>query len=193
MGAMSVEPLRHRFSVDDYYKMAEAGLFAPGQRLELLDGEIIEMNPIGISHASIVDRLTRLFVRGLGDEVWVRVQNPVRLSDLTEPEPDITLLRPRADSYSTGHPRPEDVVLVVEVADTTLRWDRSVKRPLYAAAGVPEVWIVDVGGGVVEVATGPGPEDYAAVRQATQGEQLTPVMLPDHAFAVADIVPPSTY
>jgi Uma2 family endonuclease len=185
---MSVEPVRHLFSVDEYERMGEAGLFAPDARLELLGGEIVEMTPIGSPHAAAVNRLNRLLVLGTGDRAVVTIQNPVRLSDLSEPQPDVSILRARDDFYGGGHARPADVLLVVEVADTTLRWDRGVKRPLYAAAGVPEVWIVDLGSRVVEVATEPGADDYGRVERVGDGGRLSPVLLPDLVIPVADIL-----
>jgi Uma2 family endonuclease len=185
---MSVEPVRHLFTVEEYERMGETGLFADGQRLELLGGEIIEMAPIGSPHAGTVDRLTRLFVVAVGDRAVVRVQNPVRLSDLSEPQPDVSLLNPRTDFYVSGHPRPEDVLLVIEVADTTVRWDRGVKRPFYAAAGIGEVWIIDLGAGLVEVATDPGPDDYRQVYQVARGGEVSPLALPGLTFAVVELL-----
>lgn len=152
--------------------MAEAGLLGVDDRVELVEGEIIDMAPIGSRHAACVDRLTRLFVSRLGERAIVRVQSPVRMGDLSEPQPDVAVLAPRGDFYAGAHPGPDDVVLVVEVADTTLGWDRGVKVPLYARAGVAEVWVVDVGAGVVEVSRRPGPEGYGELRRAGRGEEL---------------------
>jgi Uma2 family endonuclease len=141
---METWPRRHRITVDEYHRMAEVGLLAPDARVELIDGEIIDMAPIGRVHASVVDQLTRIFVRAVGDEAIVRVQGSVRLGRMSEPEPDLVLLRPRADFYRSEFATAADVLLVVEVSDSTLRYDRDVKVPLYARQAVPEAWIVDL-------------------------------------------------
>jgi Uma2 family endonuclease len=137
---MAVQPTRYRFTRADYYRMAEAGILGEGDRVELIEGEIYRMSPIGPMHAGGVDRLNRLFSRTFGDAVIVRVQNPVVLDDYSEPEPDLTLLRPRADFYTGEHPNPEDILLAVEVADSSADWDRRVKAPLYVRSGIPELW-----------------------------------------------------
>lgn len=147
VNAVPHEYRRFPISVDDYRRMGEIGILEPDLRVELIDGEIILMPPIGASHTSIVDRLTRLFVTGTGERAIVRVQGPVRLSELSEPQPDLALLAPSEDFYAARTAGPQDVLLLVEVADSTLRYDREVKTPLYARAGIAEYWIVDVGGG----------------------------------------------
>lgn len=141
---MESEPRRHRISVDEYYRMAEVGLLAPDARVELVEGEIIDMAPIGSLHGSIVDQLAQLLMRAVDDRAIVRVQGPVRLSRMTELQPDLALLAPRADFYRDAQPNGTDTLLVIEVSDSTLRYDREVKVPLYARHGVPEVWIVDL-------------------------------------------------
>ncbi|HMO45342.1 MAG TPA: Uma2 family endonuclease [Rubrivivax sp.] len=146
MGAIDNTPLltRHRLTVADYYRMGEAGIFAPDARVELIEGEIIDMAPIGTRHGSAVKRMLALLTSALGARVIVAVQDPLRLSDLSEPEPDLMLLKPRADFYADAHPTAADVLLLIEVADTSARYDREIKLPLYARHGVPEVWIVDL-------------------------------------------------
>jgi len=129
---------RWKFTVDEYARMAEAGILGEDDRVELLEGEIVEMAPIGPPHAGCVNRLTRLLTSRLGDRAVVGVQNPIRLGSLSEPQPDLTLLRPRRDLYSEGHPEADDVLLVVEVASSTSAFDRQVKMPLYAQAGIPQ-------------------------------------------------------
>jgi Uma2 family endonuclease len=136
-------PTRHLISVDAFHRMGETGILGPADRVELIDGEIIDMSPIGALHAAIVDLLARHFGRRAGESVFIRCQNPLRLDDVSEPEPDIAILRPRADCYTTAHPGPADVLLVVEVADTSLAYDLGVKVPLYARHGIPEVWVID--------------------------------------------------
>lgn len=137
-------PRRHRITVDDYHRMAEVGLLAPDARVELIEGEIIDMAPIGMDHNSVVDQLNRLLVRAVGDDAIVRVQGSVRLSRISEPQPDVVLLKPRADFYRNEFALGTDTLLVIEVSDTTLRYDRDVKVSLFARSGVPEVWIFDL-------------------------------------------------
>ena len=136
-------PSRHLISVDAFHRMGETGILGPRDRVELIDGEIIDMSPIGVLHAAIVDVLARHFGRRAGELVFVRCQNPLRLDDISEPEPDIAILRPRADFYMTAHPGAADVLLVIEVADTSLAYDLGTKVPLYARHGIPEVWVID--------------------------------------------------
>jgi Uma2 family endonuclease len=168
----SVAPAPHRFSVEEYHRMAGAGLFGDDDRVELVEGEIIDMAPIGSRHAACVDRLNRLLVSRLGERAIVRVQSPVRLSDLSEPQPDVAVLAPRRDFYAGAHPGPADVLVVVEVADTTVAWDRGVKVPLYARAGVAEVWLVDLAGETVEVSRQPGAGGYGESHRAGRGDRL---------------------
>jgi Uma2 family endonuclease len=144
---MESEPRRHRISVDEYYRMAEVGLLAPDARVELVEGEIIDMPPIGSLHGSVVDQLAQLLMSTVADRAIVRVQGAVRLNRMTEVQPDLALLAPRADFYRSAQPTGTDTLLVIEVSDSTLRYDREVKVPLYARHGVPEVWIVDLQNG----------------------------------------------
>lgn len=149
---MSVhESVRHRLSVKDFLRIAEAGVFAPGERIELIDGDMVDMAPIGVGHAWMVSELVRLLYRMVPDEVVISPQNPLELGERSLPQPDIQLLRPRADGYETRHPGPEDLYLLVEVSDTTLDYDRKEKVPLYASHGVAEVWVVDLNGRRVHV------------------------------------------
>ncbi len=168
----SAAPERHRFTVEDYYRMADAGLLGHDERVELIEGEVIDMAAIGSRHAACVNRLNELFMTRLAGRAVVGVQNPVRLTDLSEPQPDVAVLRQRPDFYAGAHPGPADILLVVEVADTTLAWDRNVKVPLYGRAGIPEVWVVDLDGEVLDVFTSPREQEYDDVRQARRGESL---------------------
>ena len=136
-------PARHRISVDAFHRMGEVGILGAADRVELIDGEIIDMSPIGVMHAAIVARLASHFSQRLGPTAVVWCQNPLRLDEVSEPQPDITILRPRADFYTTAHPGPADVLLVIEVADTSLAYDLGTKVPLYARHGIPEVWVID--------------------------------------------------
>jgi Uma2 family endonuclease len=157
---MDSRPRRHRITVHDYHRMAEAGVLAPDARVELIEGEIIDMAPIGKDHQSIVDQLNRTLVRAVEDRAIVRVQGTVRLSQWSDPEPDLVLLAPRADFYRSEFASGTDTLLVAEVSDTTLRYDRDVKVPLYARHGVPEVWIVYVNAGSLLVYGALGNERY---------------------------------
>jgi Uma2 family endonuclease len=134
---------RHRLSVDDYYRMAEVGVLAPDARVELIEGEIIDMPPMGSRHAGTVTRLYRRLSNAVGNAALVVSQSPLRLGHYDEPQPDLMLLRPRADEYTRSHPTPSEVLLVIEVSDTTFRYDRDVKMPLYAHHGLREYWLVD--------------------------------------------------
>jgi Uma2 family endonuclease len=136
-------PRRH-FTVADYHRLGEVGILGEGERVELIDGDIIDMTPIGSPHAGRIKRLTRLLAQAVGDQAILAVQDPVVLGDYSEPEPDLALLRPRADFYTDSHPQASDVLLLIEVADTSLRIDRDIKVPLYARHGIPEVWILAI-------------------------------------------------
>lgn len=144
MSASTEEPVRRRrFNVADYRRMGEAGILGEDERVELIDGEIIEMTPIGSPHGGRVKQLNYLLVRAVGEHAIVAAQDPVILGDRSEPEPDLALLRPRPDFYKESHPRAADVLLLIEVADTSLEKDRLIKVPLYARHGIPQTWIVD--------------------------------------------------
>lgn len=139
-------PRRHRLTVSDYYRMAEVGILAPDARVELIDGEIIDMVPPGSLHAAAVNDLNEFLGRSVTGKAVVCVQNPVRLSEISEPQPDLALLRRRDDRYRQSLPGPADILLVVEVADTSLRFDRETKVALYAVHEIPEVWLIDLRG-----------------------------------------------
>jgi Uma2 family endonuclease len=179
---MPVQLLRRRFTVDDYYRMMQAGIFTEDDRLELIDGEIVEMTAIGSRHADCVNRLTRQFIQQAGERAVVSVQNPVRLSGSSEPQPDVAVLRP--GSYASRHPGPEDILLLIEVADTTGEYDRSVKLPLYARGGVPEVWIVDLESQLVEAHTDPRDDGYQTTVTYARGHKVSPGAFPDLSLDV---------
>lgn len=192
---MSVFPVRHPVTVDEFERMVEAGVFAPDERLELIDGEILDMSPIGDPHQGCVNRLTALFARlAADDRAVLQVQGAFQAGDWSMPQPDIALLRPRTDFYASGRPQPGDLLLAVEVADSSVRHDRETKRPLYARVGVPEMWIVDLNGGVVEVATGPSARGYARIVEAGPGDTIAPAAFPDLTLPAARLLgrPPST-
>ena len=177
---------RYRFTVDEFARMGEAGIFTEDDRVELIDGEILEMTPIGPPHAWIVDRLTELILARLAGKVHVRIQNPVRLGNHTEPQPDLVVAR-RSDAYAKRHPEPGDILLVIEVADSSLRYDRLEKVPRYGQAGIPETWLVDVEARAVTVCTGPGAGGYAQQQVRRRGDRLAPAGVPDLGFAVDDV------
>jgi Uma2 family endonuclease len=169
---MAVALTRRTFTVDEYHKMAEAGILHEDDRVELIEGEIINMTPIGSRHTACVKKLNRLFAELLGSEVIISVQDPLRLGDTSEPEPDIALLRPRPDFYAERHPSADDTLLVVEVADTSLVYDREVKVPLYARAGLAEVWLVDLVQQQVLVHRNPTAQGYQEVQAKRSGDRL---------------------
>ena len=179
---------KRRFSVKEYYLMADAGILSPRDRVELIDGEIVQMAPIGSYHAACVDTLSNLFKEMLGRRVIVRVQNPVRLGERSEPEPDVALLRPRADAYRDAHPGPDDVMLIVEVSHSTVEYDRDVKTPLYAEAGIPELWLVNLDEDYIDGLSDPVGAGYRTRRRYARGERIAPALLPDAALDVSEIL-----
>ncbi len=168
---------RHRLTVDEYYRMAEAGVLAPDARVELIEGEIVDMAPIGSRHGSAVKRMLHLLTAAVGDRAIVSVQDPLRLSERSEPQPDLMLLAPRADFYKGAHPTAADVLLLVEVSDTTARYDRGVKQQLYARHGVAEVWIVDLDDRVLRTYRGPRGDSYTEVMETAHPTTLSPQAL----------------
>ncbi|HEV8683316.1 MAG TPA: Uma2 family endonuclease [Actinomycetota bacterium] len=178
----------YRFTVEDYHRMAEAGILGEDDRVELIEGEIVEMPPIGSPHGGTVKALIHLFSKRVGDRALVAAQDPVRLSDFSEPQPDLMLLRRRPDFYRDAHPTPADVLLLVEVADTSAAYDRSVKVPLYAHAGIPEYWLVDLERGVVEVHRSPAGDRYGEVLELAAGARVAPVSLADVELDVGEIL-----
>lgn len=167
-------PRRHRITVDEYHRMGEVGLLAPDARVELIEGEIIGMAPIGTDHGSVVDQLAQLFIRAVDNHCQVRVQGTICLDHNSEPQPDLALLVPRGDKYRHIQPSPADVLLLIEVSDTTLRYDRDVKLPLYARHGIREVWLVDLQNGELQMHR--HPQDGRYVEQTSTREPgLTPL------------------
>lgn len=171
---------RHKLDVGDYHRMADAGILGEDDRVELIDGELIDMAPIGQGHAAVVNGLNRALVIACGDKAIVSPQNPVRLDRLNEPQPDFAVLRPRADFYAAGdRPGPADVLLLVEVADSSLRLDRTVKLPLYARAGIAEVWIVDLKRRVLDAHRGPAGDVYGETTTHQAGDTLALALAPE--------------
>ena len=178
---------KHRFRVEDYYRIGETGVLAPDARVELLDGEIIDMSPVGPPHGSVVRRLNRFFSQLARDRWQVAVQDAVRLDDYSEPQPDLMLLKPVADDYRTRNPGPQDVLLLVEVAASSLASDRGTKLPAYGRSGISEVWIVNLEDETIEVYREPHLAGYASATVARPGEKARPLAFPDAAVDVAEL------
>jgi Uma2 family endonuclease len=168
---MSLQVAKHFFTVEEFERMGEAGIFRENARLELIEGEIVEMSPIGSRHAACVKFLSRHLNHTIGNIALISTQDPIQLDDFTEPQPDVALLRLRDNFYSDSHPTPQDVLLVIEVADTTVDYDRLVKLPLYAKAGIPEVWIVNLPADRVEIYASPNNGAYKIAAEVKRGEQ----------------------
>ena len=186
MDTKTHEVTRRRFTVHDYHRMGEAGILHEDDRVELIEGELLEMAAIGTRHFTCVNQLNRLLVRGVGDGAIVSPQNPARLDEYSEPQPDLTVLRVR--DYRESLPMPEDVLLLIEVSDTTLRYDRGIKLPLYARAGIREVWIVDLPGQAIERHTDPPGDHYRHTERVGKGEELAPLALPGLSLRVDEVL-----
>lgn len=184
MDDVTTAPARHRLTTEDYHRMGEAGIFGDNKRIELIDGELIDMAPIGSDHGASVDGLNEVFVLACHGRAIVRVQSAVQLSRFSEPQPDLALLRDRADRYRSGHPQPADVLLLVEVSDSSLRFDRTVKLPLYARAGIAEFWIVDLVRRVMDAYRDPAGDAYATMRTYRSGDRVALALAPEIALAL---------
>ena len=180
-------PHRYRFTVEEYHAMAEAGILHEDDRVELIEGQIMLMFPIGSRHADCVRRLIRMLVLRADSDAVVDAQNPIRLNDGTEPQPDLALLRPR-DDYAEHLPHPEDVFLLIEVADTTLGYDRDVKVPLYAESGILEVWLIALEKDYVEVYREPSADGYGRMKRHRRGDTLTVEALSEVTFSVDEVL-----
>jgi Uma2 family endonuclease len=185
---MAIAIPRHRFTVDEYYKMAETGILAPRQRVELIEGEVVDMTPIGRRHMACLDRLAELFFSALLGRAIIRTQGALRLGEHSEPQPDLVILKRRADYYADVDAGPDDALLVVEVADTSEHYDRLTKVPLYARAGIPELWLVDINAMTVTVYRQPRADGYADVRVYASDEPLSPLAFPDLVLTPARIL-----
>jgi Uma2 family endonuclease len=187
--AIAALPIHRRlFTADEFHTLARVGVLHEDDRLELIEGEIVEMSPIGSSHAGNVNRLIAVLTRAFGEKVVVSVQNPIRLDPQTEPQPDISVLRPRADFYTDSHPTAEDILLLIEVSESSVEYDRKVKVPLYAKAGILEVWLIVPETKVIEVYTNPAADGYRLIRRALPGESIALQALPDVNLPVNDIL-----
>lgn len=181
---------RHRFTVDEFHRMGEVGILTDNDRVELINGEIVEMTPIGSRHARCVRRLDRWLQRLLGDEALVSAQQPLKLANDGEPLPDVAVLRPRADEYGGSHPTGHDALLVVEVADTSALYDRNTKRDLYLGGGVAEYWVVDLKAGSVAVFSAPEGDRYTEQREYRRGESWESPALGGRTVSASDVLGP---
>lgn len=180
--------LKGPFTVGDYHRMAETGVLRQDARVELLDGQVVQLSPIGSPHAGCVNRLNQMLAQAAAGRATLGIQNPVVLDNFSEPQPDVTVLKYRSDGYAARHPSPADVLLLIEVMVTSGDIDRDVKIPLYARAGIPEVWLVDLDADTVEVYREPGEDGYAVVRTATRDDALVPLHLATVTLSGADIL-----
>jgi Uma2 family endonuclease len=185
---MAVEVHRKLFTIDDYHRMLESGILSEDDRVELVEGEIIEMAAKGSHHAACVTHVTDLFYRHARQSAIIRVQDPIRIGTNSELEPDVALLKLRDDLYADSHPDGNDVLLVVEVSDTTIGYDRGVKLRLYAQANVPEVWIVNLSNDVIEVYSQPHAGKYKILTEARRGDSITVRTIPSLTVEAKDIL-----
>jgi Uma2 family endonuclease len=181
---MAVQPRHYRFTRAEYHRMVEAEILTEDSPVELIDGEILEMSPIGRRHKAGVDRLNDIFAPALKGRAIVRVQSSVVLDDYGEPEPDISLLRFRPDFYGDSDETPEDVLLIVEVADTSEAYDRQTKGPLYARHRIPELWVASLNRAQLFVYRDPTPNEYATVQVLGRGDSVSPLAFPELSVAV---------
>jgi Uma2 family endonuclease len=185
---MTVQILRKKFTVGQYHQMIESGVLTESDRVELLQGEIIEMSPIGKQHAACVDRLTELFIGELNRRAIVRVQNPIQLSDRSEPQPDFAILQRRSDFYADAHPQPQDIFALVEVSDTTVEFDRTVKVPLYAKDNIAEVWIIDLNAEIVQVYREPSAMGYQQLQTFRRSQSVAFQAFSDIQFGIDQLL-----
>lgn len=179
---------QHQFTIRDYHRMGETGIFTEDDRVELLNGQIYTVSPVGSKHAACVKRINRSFGRNLADEAIVSVHNPVVLNDYSEPEPDVALLFYRDDFYEERLPTAADVLLLIEVSDATLRFDKDVKLPLYAQSAIPEVWIIDLKKACIEVYVNPRDGAYQEQQTRKRGQELTLQQLPFLTVTVQELL-----
>ena len=179
--------LKGPFTVESFQRLGALGVLREDERVELVGGQVVAMTPIGQRHAACVRRFNRLFARSLGDRAIIDVQNPAVLGPRDAPQPDVVLLAPRPDGYRT-HPRAADILLIVEVADTTIAYDRDIKIPLYAHAMIPEAWIVDLGAGVIHTYRDPSPRGYATARVVARSESLEPLRFAGIALPAQEVL-----
>lgn len=180
--------VRHKLSVNDYYRMGEAGILHEDDRIELIEGDLIDMAPIGSRHAGMVTRLDRLLGRAVNDRAVISVQNPLHLSDRSVPQPDVMMLKPRSDDYIDALPEPADVLVLIEVADSSIDYDRKTKLPLYARHGIPEVWLIDLNTQCLEHYAQPSEEGYGQRETMDHRHKISPALLPEVIIDLAQLL-----
>jgi Uma2 family endonuclease len=185
---VTVNPVKHLTNLNEWRRLGEANIFPPESRLELINGEILEMAPIGFNHSGHLNRINKLFAKIIPDDVILSVQNPLQLGDLSEPEPDFMLLKPNDDFYSSRHPNANDVLLLIEVADTSLMFDQNQKLRLYALHGIPEYWLLNLNDLCLEVYRKPNGEVYAEKTTLCVGDTITLSQLDQITINIADIL-----
>jgi len=181
------QPVQLRFTVDDYHKMIELGMLKDYEQAEIIEGRLIKKMTVGDRHAAVVNTLNKFLVRSVPDSVLVSIQNPIRLGDYNEPEPDV-VLADLTKYDGKRHPQPTEILLVIEVSDTTVKYDREVKLPLYAEAEIQEVWVINLPKDIVEVHRKPTVGLYQTVEIYKRGDQLQPASLPDLSMSVDEIL-----
>jgi Uma2 family endonuclease len=178
---------RRLLTVEEYHKIGRAGVLGEDDRIELIDGEMIKMAPIGSRHVAKLNRFARFLYRSVGEEAIISIQNPIVLPPHNEPQPDIALLKPRSDDYETKLPGVEDVLLLIEIADTTMAYDRDAKIPIYARQGIAEVWLLDVQTQSLSIFLDPGPKGYRRLLTPGRSDTITPSLLPNVKIQLTDL------
>jgi Uma2 family endonuclease len=184
----TVYPTRHLTNLDEWRRLGEANIFPSDSRLELIEGDILEMAPIGFNHSGHINRLTKLLIKLMPEKIVPSIQNPLQLGNFSEPKPDLMLLKPNPDDYTSRHPNAGDVLLLVEVADSSLKFDQSQKLQLYARYGIPEYWLVNLNDSCLEVYRQPFHDNYAEKTTLRAGAEITLSQLPEITIKVADIL-----
>jgi Uma2 family endonuclease len=179
-------------TIQEYHRMAEAGIFHPEERLELIAGQIIRMSAKGTAHESAITRTERLLRQRLGEQVLLRLQSPIQLDDYSEPEPDIAVVMPNPLDYDDHHPRPEEVFLLIEVADSSLKYDREVKALAYAKSGIADYWILNVNQRKLHVYRLPSPDGYQSETILSEDVTISPLAFPDCAIALRELLRPTS-
>ena len=168
----TLTPSTKKFSVEEYHQMINVGVLKEDDLIELIRGEILEMSPVGLRHASCVKKLNYLFAQKLGNKVIIGVQDPIKLNDYSEPQPDLVLLKPRKDFYASSHPTPDDIFLLIEVADSSIEYDRNIKLPLYAENKISEVWLIDLNQNLLEVHQNPQKNYYQNIQKLSSDNKV---------------------
>ena len=179
-----------KFTVDEYFRLVEAGVLKPEEKVELMEGEILLMAPTGHRHVAGVTRYARVLINLAANRFSVLIQSTLPLNERSAPEPDLALLKFRDDDYAAGYAGPEDVLLIIEVADSSLNYDREVKAHIYGRAGIPETWVLNLPGDCIERFLGPGPDGYSQHTVLRRGDKVTPAALPDVELAVEELLLP---